>query len=524
MINNNVVLISPPPVYTSGIKASLGGSEHLGLSYLASALSIKGVNVHIKNYDEQPLSPLNACDEVLLLSPVLIGISPTSYSIDWALEFSENIKSLINTHIIFGGHLATNTASFIIENHPFVDMICIGDGEQIICEIVEHLTNENLDFSDINNLVYKSKSGEIHTTNMNEKLSDINQIEWPQRNNIKNNAARILTSRGCNFSCDFCTTPVFYNRKVRLRDINDVIDEMIYLNSKYDVRRFFFSDDSFISNSKDSLDRANYFAELLEIKLPDIEFRCEIRADIILDNIPLIKRLYNVGMKYLFVGYESCIDSDLKYYNKNITSSIIDDVPNKLQEIGISVVPGFIMFNNATEIDDVEKNLIFLFKNDYLYRTTFYSRTCMGYPGSGLFNIMKRDNNYDTKRSNDYLLYPKFINNNVRALSIAFERVELLYLDVDSQMLAKVIYIFEGYKLRRKHIDIDKRALYEDVVIKYNEIQNMHYQMCCDAIKFAKTSSEEEIIESVINLFTEKKPVLCHLVKEFTDSCKFLES
>jgi hypothetical protein len=64
-------------------------------------------------------------------------------------------------------------------------------------------------------------------------------------------------------------------------------------------------------------------------------------------------------MKYAFVGYESSVENDLRVYNKLIDKSIINKVPGILKKIGISVVPGYIMYNGHTTIDDLFQKIKF---------------------------------------------------------------------------------------------------------------------------------------------------------------------
>ena len=281
---------------------------------------------------------------------------------------------------------------------------------------------------------------------------DIDNIIWPKRSfHDRQQSARIIASRGCPYNCSFCTTPTYCNGVIRYRNIDNVVDEMEYLYNSYGIKRFFFSDDIFLDNSQKSIARVQRFSELLKLRLPKIEFRCEFRSDAI-NNKQLISALYESGMKYVFIGFESSEEADLLRYNKHISASYQANVPKLLRDIGISVVPGYIMFNRDSKLDSLVNKALFLYKNRYLYRTTLLSRTCMGYPGSAYFQDMLQQKTYDIARSSPYVLYPSFKIPEVRTLSIAMEKVELLYSKTDSTLLNSIIYRYEEYMLRNKPI------------------------------------------------------------------------
>lgn len=522
MVKSNIVLISPPPEYTSGKGASLGGPEHLGLGYLASALKNYGYDVYIKNYEEMPINEETACEEVLALNPILIGISPTSYSINWSINFGKNIKKKSKVYICLGGHLATHLGNTILDKNPCFDIVSVGDGEKAICELVNHITQGENKFNDIENLIFRDDSNNIIHSSSSKELYSLDDLEWPMRPDGNRRSARIVMSRGCLYNCDFCTTPSFYNNKIRYRSLEDVVSEMVSLYQEKGTKQFFFTDDSFLINRQDSIERAYKFIDLIKRELPDIEFRCEIRADVISKNMDLIKQLYRSGMKYLFVGYESCLDNDLKIYNKHCDSSIIMEIPKLLRDIGISVIPGFIMYNQETTFDDLKRKIDFLLQNNYLYRTTFFSRTCMGYPGSQMFREMMDTFNYDKERSNDYLLYPSFSNDGIRTMSKAFQEIEMLYLDIDLKLLHTNIYIFEEQRLRNKDANDNMKGKIAKAYSALNQIQQKYYSMYISCLEIAEKESNNNAMDKIKTVFIAAKKDISQLSKQFETMCNEL--
>ncbi|MFV0364616.1 MAG: B12-binding domain-containing radical SAM protein [Suipraeoptans sp.] len=514
MQSSKVVLISPPPYLTSGKHASLSGSEHLGLGYLASALEAHGIVVDILILEETFMEPEEARDYILSSTPIYIGVSPTSYSMEWTSAFCRAVKEVSSTPILAGGHLATHMGDKFLELNPDIDFVCRGDGEETLCKLVEQLQRKQGEYEQIANLIFRDSSNEIHKSLSIISTECLDNLDWPKHQLLGRKSARIVTSRGCKYNCDFCTTPSFYGRKVRYRSITDVVNEIHHLHETKGVNKFFFSDDSFVDNSTFSIERVNSFVEALKASALNIEFRCEIRADVIARNIDLIHLLYSVGMNYLFVGFESCLESDISTYNKGLDIDDINKVPALLKNIGISVVPGFIMYNEHSRIDDLTKKVEFLRKNDYLYRTTYFARTCMGYPGSKMYEEMIACNRFDKNRSTDYLLYPEFQCEHIRLFSLAFQEIEMLYLDLDHLMLNAVIYNYDNFQLRREIVCKCIEPKLKQAANIFSQIQDKYLSMYNYSIDIAKNNGGN-FSQHIIDFFRQEHSYLEKLVNQF---------
>jgi radical SAM superfamily enzyme YgiQ (UPF0313 family) len=520
MRNRPIILISPPSVESVGNKGSLGGSEHLGLGYIASNLELHDFKVSILNYEEIYTSPEKAVAEILKLSPLLIGISPTSYSIKWAFEFSKRVKSLSHIMIVLGGHLATHLSEILLQECPYIDVVVIGDGESTLLNLAECVIQKKTEIGAIKNICYRSGESGIILTKRIFNDENLDNYPWPKRSTsvLTKTSARIIMSRGCNFNCDFCTTPNFYNRQMRNRSVEDVVSEMENLHKKQGFNRFFFSDDLFFSDSQESKLRITEFIYLLNKRLRGIEFRCDLRADVVMKNLDLVKELYLVGMKYVFIGIESYLENDLEHFNKNISSNTMMQLTSKLHDIGISVVPGFIMFNQNTTLDGLVKNARKLFEDSFLYRTTTFARTCMGYPGSKIYKEMIETKSYDAERSNLHALYPKFESKNVMIMSIVMQNVELLFKDMDSRMLNNVIYKYDNYSLRSNNDSY--REIIFDAHIVLQDIQKVYLNTFCEAIDMT-IKIPLPMVSEIISIFEDKYNQINSLVGNFEKILNF---
>ena len=117
----------------------------------------------------------------------------------------------------------------------------------------------------------------------------------------------ILATRGCPYSCSrYCVYPLQQGKKVRQRNTKNIVDEMEYWNSKFNISMFIFRDPVFSINRKHTIEFCN---ELIKSNLK-IKFMIETHLRIL--DSELIKILKQAGLKGVKVGVESAKTDVLK--------------------------------------------------------------------------------------------------------------------------------------------------------------------------------------------------------------------
>jgi radical SAM superfamily enzyme YgiQ (UPF0313 family) len=264
-------------------KDSKLGMEHLGLLYLQSLLTEKGITT--KNYDfnfEGYHGKGRTLDEqinlILQENPSVVGFSPYFTSIENTLQIAEMIKrSLSETKIIFGGLHASHTATELLEDNQFIDAIFLGESFGTIEKIVnEGLRAENI--GNIQGLAYR-KDGKVINNGFG-KLVDLNSLSSPYRSKEfynKTKTASIMFSQGCIGKCTFCPTGSS-NSRARIRSIESVVGEIEGLVEKFGIDTIeAHSDDSF-GLAEDALDYYSSFAKELIDRDFNINWRAVLRA------------------------------------------------------------------------------------------------------------------------------------------------------------------------------------------------------------------------------------------------------
>jgi anaerobic magnesium-protoporphyrin IX monomethyl ester cyclase len=220
----------------------------LGLGYIAAYLKQQGISVEI--VDCTFLKQQNAVKKIIDSKPQIIGIQAMYSMREKALELAK----LLRTHcelLVAGGALPS------IEPERFLgdfDVVVVGEGEETMLELVnQHLKGG--DFSRINGIVYRDKaSGRTQRTAPRGLSKDLNIFPSPSRELFENESYKkyyskkfgytttaVMTSRGCPFSCDFCSQPIFGN-VFRTRDASKVVDEVAEA-AALGYNRIWFADD-----------------------------------------------------------------------------------------------------------------------------------------------------------------------------------------------------------------------------------------------------------------------------------------
>jgi hypothetical protein len=350
----------------------------------------------------------------------------------------EAIKThLPEVHIVWGGHLATGLRQRVFDLVPHVDAVVIAEGEQLLPLIVSSLRTRGAYPAHQRILV----NPRISSLQAPIQVPSISLPDWtalyPVR--VLSNAAyaatgaRILTTMGCPYDCHFCTTPMFSSRRVTVRPLPHVLNEVRRLTSSNHVSRLWINDDLFVDGSPRSAQRAREFCHGLS-SLPDsINFRPLCRSDAFDRDPELLRTMSAAGMDTIFVGIESGDDDSLAILGKRLHVAQSHSLAQRLQSLGVILQPGFIMFAPRCSISQIRTNVAFLASINELYRFFPLGRTALAYPGTVLWDTLEADDAIDHARSTHFVRYPA-LSPPIRELSVAFEQIEELMASIDGPL------------------------------------------------------------------------------------------
>jgi radical SAM superfamily enzyme YgiQ (UPF0313 family) len=144
----------------------------------------------------------------------------------------------------------------------------------------------------------------------------------------KERIGAIFSSRGCPFSCCFCSSNTVWTRKVRFHSPQRVIQEMKGLVDDWSIDFIKFSDDTFTVSEK----RVSEICDLIKAEKMTVPWGCNIRAN---TSESLLRRMKDANCREVWVGVESGDDAILKDMRKGITTAQIREIFRITKDIGL---------------------------------------------------------------------------------------------------------------------------------------------------------------------------------------------
>ena len=368
-------------------------NEALGLEALAAYLKDEGLKVAIINCNISPHSVEEVVRKVKTSGARVVGISLIYRpQVAYALDLIRLIRQWdLPVNVVMGGALASYMPRELLSRLGGLDAVVFGEAEETFrdyCSVVV----ANRDPHVLPGVAYL-KDGEP-VLNPAAPPLNLAEIKKPMRQSLEflrargwpTNIASIYTSRGCLAKCTFCTGKDAYNveRRItyRYRDPVEVVNEIAYLKSEFGVKFVYVNDDNFLGYGKKSRERIERFAtELIDRNL-QIQFATECRVDGVDKDI--LKLLRQAGMRQVLLGLESGSDSTLKRWRKGATVSQNHKAVALCQQAGVTLEPGFILFDAETTESELAENLDFIrrarfdaipFPNYLINRLTVYPGT-----------------------------------------------------------------------------------------------------------------------------------------------------
>jgi anaerobic magnesium-protoporphyrin IX monomethyl ester cyclase len=280
--------------------------------------------------------------EIRREQPDLIGFSVLSFNVHEAIIIARFIKEHSSVKIIFGGVKVILSPQEIIRYHE-VDIICTGEGEKTLKELLDN----QLNCSEVEGIWYKKK-GKIVKNKPRRLISDLDTLVFPDFDDfdmakyffINNNHLSIIASRGCPYSCSYCSNhalkKVLKGTYVRFRSVENVLEEIDFRMKQYygkGMKYLYFFDDTFI------LDKEFVYSFCERIKEKGyhnlIRWNVNVRANLVDDD--LLKTMKDAGCYQVRMGVETGNESIRnKVYNRDMTNQQISDAfesihRNKLQ-------------------------------------------------------------------------------------------------------------------------------------------------------------------------------------------------
>ncbi len=217
-----------------------------------------------------------------------------------------------NIPMVIGGVLATTLSQQVIEESG-ADIIVKGEGE---IAFARFLNGDPLE--KIPGLLYRTKEGEIkENLGRSEQLRTVDEIPppgynfrpmpeyvvWSPRGDKADRTLSLISSRGCPFTCEFCSIPE-KGQAWRPFTPERVLDEIKMAIDKWGVNHIEFEDDNFTLKEPRAITVLQYLAELRKGGYP---ISCSFPNGVMIDRMSrdLAFLMRDAGTDIIYLPVES---------------------------------------------------------------------------------------------------------------------------------------------------------------------------------------------------------------------------
>ncbi|NVM52177.1 MAG: radical SAM protein [Candidatus Helarchaeota archaeon] len=263
-----------------------------------------------------------------------------------------------NVKTITFGYAPTINGIEILKNTNYIDFLIRGEPEKPFQEIIQG----TLPLKDIEGLTYR-ENDEIQQNKERNFLQNLDELPFPSHHLIRHDLYRvpttgeifttIQTSKGCPNHCTFCLSNILNGRKVRKRNIANIIEEIKLVTTNLHIKNFFFRADTFTFDKQ-------WILQLCQAIIKNnlrIRWFCNSRVDTI--DSEMLSAMKKAGCYYICFGVESGNSEILKYIRKGITKAQSKQAIQLAKNFGIVTAAVYIIGLPGDTLNSIHETIQF---------------------------------------------------------------------------------------------------------------------------------------------------------------------
>jgi radical SAM superfamily enzyme YgiQ (UPF0313 family) len=371
-----------------GVKISNSSHYPLGLAYLHAYLEknfeVKTLFLNNRNYRDCFEKTTKTIEE---FKPDLVGfqiITANRASTYKLLEYIHvnypQIKQLI------GGIHTTLMHEQLIKKFPYV-IALLGESEITFNELAFELSRSNPQLRKIDGIAF-SENGVMEKTNPRKLIENLDDLPLPKHElffDQNRTAGCLMTARGCPFNCSFCCLDVLSQRRVRMRSVINIIEEVEMMIQKFpQMKEIWIHDDTFFIDNRRVIE---FCDEIIKRKIK-VSFTCSGRMKPLSQE--MVYKLEQANFKKVLLGLESGDEGVLKKCHKMITQEDATNAFKMFAKTKISLTAFLIVGLPGETLETIKETAKFvqkLQKIKYIYYNDCAVLTV--YPGTEVYEIAK---------------------------------------------------------------------------------------------------------------------------------------
>jgi len=375
----------------------------LGIAYLGAVAEKAGHDVTVIDCQAEKLTYDAFRKRISQVPSDVIGVTATTLLYKSAMQLIDIAKEVHPDAVtMLGGSHGTFWDENALNEYPSLDIVVRREGETTFIELLDKLRGEN-SFDKVLGITFRNKEGKISRNPDRPFLEDLDALPFPAHHLLPLDSLKrmgkvlfpLITSRGCVYWCDFCSTVRMFGRGYRMRSPKNVVDEMEIIHNKYGVNQVTFYDDAFTVNRE----RVVKICEELHKRKLDLIWDCGTRVDMV--DRELLKTMHDAGCIAVWLGVESGSETILGAMNKRIKLDQTRLAYKAAHNVGLMTIANAVLgFPGETE-QTARKTINFI-KELNPDDVGFYVAT--PYPGTPMYEQVNKNgwlrvtdfNKYDT--------------------------------------------------------------------------------------------------------------------------------
>ncbi len=390
------------PLAEISIKSLVGYMESFGIPVQA---------IYLNNYF---VLTAYVIDNILSLTEEssLVGFSMMSKDVRVMLPLVKAIQSKQGKPVVWGGIHSTALPKDSIAH---CDFACVGEGEEPLRQLYEHIVNNDTDYSGIPNIAYLC-NGQFNQNPTSYVVKSLDDLPFPdyQFNNsyylrslgdgakferipkdpgerssmFQSGSFMFYSQRGCKFGCTYCSNSLYHClfkdsgvSWYRYTSVNRVKKELVsHIKFLPFIKNITLNDDDFLDRDIEQLREIGSFLK------NELNMSFSINATPKHVTREKIEVLANSGLKHVAVGVQSGSERILKHvyrrpvYRDDVLAAA--KILNEFAEQGVQTNYGFILDNPYETCDDWRESLRLLLelpkpKSFMLYSLAFFPGTVL---------------------------------------------------------------------------------------------------------------------------------------------------
>ncbi len=191
-----------------------------------------------------------------------------------------------------------------------------------------------------------------------DSLPDLRRYKTVTTSGIDRVTGYTEASVGCRHRCRHCPLPIYFNGKVMVNPVEDILND-IEVQVSAGATHITLGDPDFFNAPI----HAMKVARAIKARFDNLTFDCTIKIEHLLKHGRYLEELTELGCIYITSAIESLSDETLTNLAKGHSSSDVNAALQLVDRAGIDFHPSFVPFTPWTKLEDFEDILVFVYQN-----------------------------------------------------------------------------------------------------------------------------------------------------------------